>query len=161
MSSWRAAVTCRPRDVAAVECAEAFPDLKSRVINVRNLMKLSAERASPWVERQEFDVLFTTTSHYLCHHGTVALHRLPIAVRTSHLHWRHNKEEGTTTTPSTWLSSTTLTGFTSSPTSSPRAHAWSRAAYALQAIREKLIEHKRSSPHTAWTCRRSATGDGV
>jgi xylulose-5-phosphate/fructose-6-phosphate phosphoketolase len=80
-----------------------LPDLKVRVVNVVDLMRLQDEREHPHgLSRAEFDALFTTDKPIVfAYHGYPWLiHRLAYR-RTNHanLHVRGYKEEGTTTTP--------------------------------------------------------------
>jgi xylulose-5-phosphate/fructose-6-phosphate phosphoketolase len=82
---------------------EYFPELKVRVINVVNLMRLQPDSEHPHgLSDKEFDVLFTTDKPIIfAYHGYPWLiHRLTYR-RTNHrnLHVRGYKEEGTTTTP--------------------------------------------------------------
>ncbi len=90
--------------LAAVELLRThFPDLKVRVINVVNLMKLQPQSEHPHgLSDKEFDVLFTTDKPIIfAYHGyPLLIHRLTYR-RTNHrnLHVRGYKEEGTTTTP--------------------------------------------------------------
>jgi xylulose-5-phosphate/fructose-6-phosphate phosphoketolase len=79
------------------------PDLKVRVINVVDLMRLQDETQHPHgMPGREFDVLFTNDRPIIfAYHGYPWLiHRLMYR-RTNHdnLHVRGYKEEGTTTTP--------------------------------------------------------------
>src|SRR3989442_8787856 len=80
-----------------------LPDLKIRVVNVVDLMKLQPEAEHPHgLSDAEFDALFTTDRPVIfAYHGYPWLiHRLTYR-RTNHgnLHVRGYKEEGTTTTP--------------------------------------------------------------
>jgi phosphoketolase len=90
--------------LAAVELLRIhFPDLKVRVINVVNLMKLQPQNEHPHgLSDKEFDVLFTADKPIIfAYHGyPLLIHRLTYR-RTNHrnLHVRGYKEEGTTTTP--------------------------------------------------------------
>jgi xylulose-5-phosphate/fructose-6-phosphate phosphoketolase len=82
---------------------EHFPDLKVRVVNVVDLMRLADEREHPHaLSDQEFDEWFTTDRPVVfAYHGYPWLiHRLTYH-RTNHdnFHVRGYKEEGTTTTP--------------------------------------------------------------
>ena len=82
---------------------EHLPDLRVRVINVVDLMRLQDEREHPHgLPDREFDALFTTGRPVIfAYHGYPWLiHRLTYR-RTNHdnLHVRGYKEEGTTTTP--------------------------------------------------------------
>jgi xylulose-5-phosphate/fructose-6-phosphate phosphoketolase len=80
-----------------------LPELKVRVINVVDLMRLQSEGEHPHgMSDREFDALFTTDRPVIfAYHGYPWLiHRLTYR-RTNHhnLHVRGYKEEGTTTTP--------------------------------------------------------------
>jgi xylulose-5-phosphate/fructose-6-phosphate phosphoketolase len=80
-----------------------LPELKVRVINVVDLMRLQPESEHPHgMPASEFDALFTTNKPIIfAYHGYPWLiHRLTYR-RTNHgnLHVRGYKEEGTTTTP--------------------------------------------------------------
>ena len=134
--------------LAAVELLRShFPDLKVRVINVVDLMKLQPQSEHPHgLSDKEFDVLFTTDKPIIfAYHGyPLLIHRLTYR-RTNHhnLHVRGYKEEGTTTTPFDMVVLNDLDRF-HLVSRCHRSCAWSRSAgaYAQQAIREKLIEHK-------------------
>jgi xylulose-5-phosphate/fructose-6-phosphate phosphoketolase len=90
--------------LAAVDLLrQHVPDLKIRVINVVNLMRLQPKEEHPrGLTDWEFDALFTTDKPIIfAYHGYPWLiHRLTYR-RTNHknLHVRGYKEEGTTTTP--------------------------------------------------------------
>ena len=80
-----------------------LPDLKVRVVNVVDLMKLEPQSEHPHgMSDPEFDALFTTDRPVIfAYHGYPTLiHRLTYR-RTGHsnFHVRGYKEEGTTTTP--------------------------------------------------------------
>jgi xylulose-5-phosphate/fructose-6-phosphate phosphoketolase len=80
-----------------------LPDLKVRVVNVVDLMRLQPESEHPHgLSDAQFDTLFTTDKPVIfAYHGYPWLiHRLTYR-RTNHrnLHVRGYKEEGTTTTP--------------------------------------------------------------
>jgi xylulose-5-phosphate/fructose-6-phosphate phosphoketolase len=82
---------------------EAFDDLKIRVVNVVDLMRLEPDTEHPHgLSDREFDSLFTTNRPVVfAYHGYPWLiHRLTYR-RTNHhnIHVRGYKEEGTTTTP--------------------------------------------------------------
>jgi xylulose-5-phosphate/fructose-6-phosphate phosphoketolase len=81
----------------------SLPDLRVRVVNVVDLMRLTDDREHPHgLSDAEFDGLFTTDKPIIfAFHGYPWLiHRLTYR-RTNHanLHARGYKEEGTTTTP--------------------------------------------------------------
>ncbi|WP_020524819.1 phosphoketolase family protein [Catelliglobosispora koreensis] len=82
---------------------EHLPELKVRVVNVVNLMRLQPPSEHPHgLSDTEFDAIFTTSKPIVfAYHGYPWLiHRLSYR-RTNHdnLHVRGYKEEGTTTTP--------------------------------------------------------------
>jgi len=134
--------------LAAVQLLRShFPDLKVRVINVVNLMKLQPPSEHPHgLGDKEFDVLFTTDKPIIfAFHGyPLLIHRLTYR-RTNHgnLHVRGYKEEGTTTTPFDMVVRNDLDRFHLVADVIDRVPGLApRAAYAQQAIREKLLEHK-------------------
>ena len=80
-----------------------LPDLKVRVVNVVDLMRLQPDTEHPHgLTDPEFDALFTRDRPVIfAYHGyPLLIHRLTYR-RTNHasLHVRGYKEEGTTTTP--------------------------------------------------------------
>jgi len=88
---------------AAAILRERLPELKARMVNVVDLMRLQPESEHPHgLPDAEFDSLFTTDRPIVfAYHGYPWLiHRLTYR-RTNHrnLHVRGYKEEGTTTTP--------------------------------------------------------------
>ena len=134
--------------LAAVDLLRQYvPDLKVRVINIVNLMKLQPPHEHPHgLSDKEFDVLFTTNKPIIfAFHGYPWLiHRLTYR-RTNHhnLHVRGYKEEGTTTTPFDMTVRNDLDRFHLVSDVIDRVpQLGSIAAYAKQAIRDKLIEHK-------------------
>jgi xylulose-5-phosphate/fructose-6-phosphate phosphoketolase len=88
---------------AAALLREHIPDLKVRVVNVVDLMRLQPQSEHPHgLSDQEFDALFTTSKPVVfAYHGYPWLiHRLTYRRRNhDNLHVRGYKEEGTTTTP--------------------------------------------------------------
>jgi xylulose-5-phosphate/fructose-6-phosphate phosphoketolase len=134
--------------LAAVQLLrEHFPALKVRVVNVVNLMKLQPQSEHPHgLSDRDFDTLFTTDKPIIfAYHGYPWLiHRLTYS-RTNHknLHVRGFKEEGTTTTPFDMVVLNDLDRFHLVADVIDRVPALGPiAAYAKQAIRDKLIEHK-------------------
>ena len=88
---------------AAAILRERLPDLRVRVVNVVDLMRLQPDSEHPHgLPDVDFDSLFTTDRPIVfAYHGyPTLLHRLTYR-RTNHgnLHVRGYKEEGTTTTP--------------------------------------------------------------
>jgi xylulose-5-phosphate/fructose-6-phosphate phosphoketolase len=80
-----------------------LPELKVRVVNVVDLMRLEPDSEHPHgLSEHEFDALFTVTQPVIfAYHGyPYLIHRLTYR-RTNHdnIHVRGYKEEGTTTTP--------------------------------------------------------------
>ncbi len=134
--------------LAAVDLLRRYvPDLKIRVINVVNLMKLQPQSEHPHgLSDKEFDTLFTTDKPIIfAFHGYPWLiHRLTYR-RTNHmnLHVRGYKEEGTTTTPFDMVVLNDLDRFHLVADVIDRVPKLGyMAAYAKQAIRDKRIEHK-------------------
>ncbi len=90
--------------LAAVDLVrQHLPDLKVRVVNVVDLMRLQPETEHPHgMSDAEYDALFTTGRPVIfAYHGYPSLiHRLTYRRHGhDHLHVRGYKEEGTTTTP--------------------------------------------------------------
>ena len=134
--------------LAAVELLRnGFPELRIRVINVVDLMKLQPRSEHPHgLTDGEFDLLFTRDKPILfAYHGYPWLiHRLTYR-RTNHenLHVRGFKEEGTTTTPFDMAVMNGLDRFHLVGDVLDRVQGLgSRGAYAKQAIRDRLIEHQ-------------------
>jgi len=134
--------------LAAVDLLRThLPELKIRVVNVVNLMKLQPVREHPHgLPDADFDDLFTTDKPIIfAFHGYPWLiHRLCYR-RTNHqnLHVRGYKEEGTTTTPFDMVVMNDLDRFHLAADVVDRLPALkSKAAYVKEAIRDKLIEHK-------------------
>jgi xylulose-5-phosphate/fructose-6-phosphate phosphoketolase len=125
-----------------------LPEIKVRVINVVDLMKLQPPSEHPnGLTDAEFDVLFTKDKPIIfAFHGYPWLiHRLTYR-RTNHgnLHVRGYKEEGTTTTPFDMVVLNDIDRFHLAGDVIDRVpQLGARAAYFKQAIRDKLIEHKR------------------
>ena len=134
--------------LAAVDLLRHYaPDLKVRVINVVNLMKLQPQTEHPHgLSDHDFDALFTTDKPivFAFHGYPWLIHRLTYR-RAGHrnLHVRGYKEEGTTSTPFDMCVLNDLDRFHLVSDVIDRVpKLGARAAYAKQAIRDKLIEHK-------------------
>ncbi len=135
--------------LAAVEMLrQHFPELKIRVINVVDLMTLQPQTEHPHgLSDRDFDALFTSDKPIIfAYHGYPWLiHRLTYR-RANHrnLHVRGYKEEGTTTTPFDMVVLNELDRFHLVADVIDRVPSLgARAAYAKQAIRDKLIDHKK------------------
>src|SRR6187401_2173696 len=134
--------------LAAVDLIRTYlPDLKVRFVNVVDLMRLQPPSEHPHgTTDTEFDSFFTTDKPVMfAYHGYPWLiHRLTYR-RTNHrnLHVRGYKEEGTTTTPFDMVVLNDLDRFHLVEDVIDRLpQLGSRAAYAKQAIRNALIEHR-------------------
>jgi xylulose-5-phosphate/fructose-6-phosphate phosphoketolase len=126
---------------------EHVPELKVRVVNVVDLMRLQPEEEHPHgLSDTEFDTIFTRDKPIVfAYHGYPWLiHRLTYR-RTNHrnLHVRGYKEEGTTTTPFDMTVLNDLDRFhlvSDVVERVPECEA--HAAYVKQAMRDKLVEHR-------------------
>ena len=134
--------------LAAVEILrEHLPDIRVRVINIVNLMKLQSASEHPHgLSDREFDVLFTRDRPIIfAFHGYPWLiHRLTYR-RHNHknLHVRGYKEEGTTTTPFDMVVLNDMDRFHLVDDVIDRLpQLGPKAAYTKQMIRDKLIDHK-------------------
>jgi xylulose-5-phosphate/fructose-6-phosphate phosphoketolase len=128
------------------------PELKVRVVNVVDLMTLQPKSEHPHgLSDNDFDVLFTREKPIIfAFHGYPWLiHRLTYR-RTNHanLHVRGYKEEGTTTTPFDMVVLNDLDRFHLVEDVIDRVpKLGARAAYAKQAVRDALIEHRQWIEH--------------
>ena len=152
---------------AAALLREHLPELKVRVVNVVDLMRLQSETEHPHgLSDAEFDALFT--------HDTadrLRLPRLPVAdppahlpahATTRNLHVRGYKEEGTTTTPFDMVMLNDLDRFhlvidVDRPRPGPRR---ARRAPAPGDGRARVCAPAPTRASTARTIPRSATGPG-
>ncbi|MBA2723615.1 MAG: phosphoketolase family protein, partial [Methylibium sp.] len=134
--------------LAAVELLRQHaPELKVRVVNVVDLMKLQPPSEHPHgLPDAEFDRIFTRAKPIIfAFHGYPTLiHRLTYR-RTNHgqLHVRGYKEEGTTTTPFDMAVLNDLDRFHLAGDVIDRVPSLGpRAAVVKQLLRDRLIEHK-------------------
>ncbi len=134
--------------LAAVSLMRTYlPDVRVRVINVVDLMKLQPQAEHPnGLSDRDFDALFTTNKPiiFVFHGYPWLIHRLTYR-RTNHknLHVRGYKEEGTTTTPFdiTVMNDIDRFHLVADVIDRIPLHG-SQADYAKQALRDKRIEHK-------------------
>ena len=134
--------------LAAVDLLRTHvPQLKVRVINVVNLMTLQSPREHPHgLPDNEFDALFTVDKPivFAFHGYPWLIHRLTYR-RKGHqnLHVRGYIEEGTTTTPFDMVVLNGMDRFSLVNEVIDQVPLLAeRAAYAKQAIRDKLLDHK-------------------
>ena len=134
--------------LAAVDILrQKLPDLKVRMVNVVNLMKLQPDHAHPnGLTDRDFDDIFTRDKPIIfAYHGYPWLiHRLTYR-RTNHhnLHVRGYKEEGTTSTPFDMTVMNDIDRFHLVGDVVDRVPKLrNQAVYLKQFIRDKLIDHK-------------------
>ncbi|HUK12158.1 MAG TPA: phosphoketolase family protein, partial [Thermoanaerobaculaceae bacterium] len=134
--------------LAAVQLLrQHLPELRIRVVNVVDLMKLQPASEHPHgLSDHDFDTLFTTDKPIIfAYHGYPWLiHRLTYRRRNhDNLHVRGYKEEGTITTPFDMAVLNDLDRFHLAGDAVDRLpQLGSRAAYLKQAMRDRLVEHK-------------------
>jgi xylulose-5-phosphate/fructose-6-phosphate phosphoketolase len=133
--------------LAAVDLLRRYyPDLRIRVINVVDLMRLQPESEHPHgLSDKEFNSLFTTDKPivFAFHGYPWLIHRLTYR-RAGHgnLHVRGYKEEGTTTTPFDMVVRNDLDRYHLAEDAIDRVPGLGASvAYVKQEIRDKLVDH--------------------
>ena len=123
-----------------------LPELKIRVVNVVDLMKLQPHTEHPHgLTDMEYDMLFTQDRPIIfAYHGYPTLiHELTYRRHNKHLHVRGYKEEGTITTPFDMRVLNDIDRFHLVIDVVQRLHSLgNRGAYLVQRINDKLVEHR-------------------
>ena len=123
-----------------------LPELKIRVVNVVDLMKLQPHTEHPHgLTDMEYDMLFTQDRPIIfAYHGYPTLiHELTYRRHNKHLHVRGYKEEGTITTPFDMRVMNQLDRFNLVQTAVYNLpQLGNRGAYLVQRMNDKLVEHR-------------------
>ena len=124
----------------------SFPELKIRVVNVVDLMRLQSEEQHPHgLSQQEYDAIFTSDKPIIfAFHGYPSLiHELTYRRHNKNIHVRGYIEEGTITTPFDMRVLNRLDRFNlvmSAVYNLPQLG--NRSAYLIQQMKDKLVEHR-------------------
>ncbi|NCB50496.1 MAG: phosphoketolase family protein [Clostridia bacterium] len=125
---------------------DAFPELKIRVVNVVDLMRLQPEEEHPHgLSRQEYNAIFTADKPILfAFHGYHTLiHEMTYRRDNKNIHVRGYIEEGTITTPFDMRVLNRLDRWNLVMTAiSYLPQLGNRGSYLIQQMKDKLDEHK-------------------
>ncbi|MGE4353122.1 MAG: phosphoketolase [Oscillospiraceae bacterium] len=125
---------------------EHFPELKIRVVNVVDLMRLQDKNQHPHgLTRGEYNSLFTTDKPIVfAFHGYPSLiHELTYKRDNKNIHVRGYIEEGTITTPFDMRVQNKLDRFSLTETALYHLpQLGNRGSHLIQQMRDKLVEHK-------------------
>ena len=124
----------------------AFPELRIRVVNVVDLMRLQSEEQHPHgLSQQEYNAIFTADKPIVfAFHGYPSLiHELTYKRVNKNIHVRGYIEEGTITTPFDMRVLNRLDRFNLVQTAVYNLpQLGNRGAYLIQQMKDKLVEHK-------------------